>query len=111
MFRTCVVRLFAMKLTLSVRSRQMPETSLTRGLSAEDALGADLARDAGDLRCERAELVEHRVHGRADAEELSAHGLSLDLEGHLLRQVALGDRVETRGDLDGRAHEIVDHQS
>ena len=29
MFRTCVVRLFAMKLTLSVRSRQIPDTSLT----------------------------------------------------------------------------------
>ena len=30
MLRTCVVRLSAMKLTLSVRSRQIPDTPLTR---------------------------------------------------------------------------------
>ena len=47
--RTWVVRFEAMKLTLSVRSFQMPETPLHVGLAAELALGADLLRDAGDL--------------------------------------------------------------
>src|SRR5215213_10201088 len=40
-------------------------------LAAELALGADLARHARDLVGERAELVDHRVHGGADAGELA----------------------------------------
>ena len=43
-----------MKFTLSVRSRQVPATPVHLGLAAELALGADLARDAGDLVGERA---------------------------------------------------------
>src|SRR5205085_195701 len=38
------------------------------GLAAELPLGADLAGDAGDLRGERAELVDHRVDGLTDPE-------------------------------------------
>jgi hypothetical protein len=63
-------------------------------LTAEDPFGADLAGDACHLGREGAQLVEHRVHGRADAEELAAHRLPLDLQGHLLREVAFGDRIE-----------------
>ena len=39
-----------MKLTLSVRSFQVPRDAVHLGLAAELAFGADLARDAGDLR-------------------------------------------------------------
>ena len=38
-----------MKLTLSVRSFQVPATPLHVRLAAELAFGADLAGDAGDL--------------------------------------------------------------
>ena len=42
-----------MKFTLSVRSFHVPDDALDLGLAAELALGADLARDAGDLAGER----------------------------------------------------------
>ena len=52
MLRTWPVRLPAMKLTLSVRSFQVPATPGTCGLAAELAFGADLARDARHFRGE-----------------------------------------------------------
>ena len=42
-----------MKLTLSVRSFQVPATPLHLGLAAELAFGADLAGHAGDFGGER----------------------------------------------------------
>ena len=50
MLRTWPVRLPAMELTLSVRSFQVPATPWHLRLAAELALGADLARHAGDFR-------------------------------------------------------------
>ena len=44
--RTWVVRFAAMKLTLSVRSFQVPATPRTSRLAAELAFGADFARHA-----------------------------------------------------------------
>src|SRR5205823_13023446 len=52
-------------------------------LAAELALGADLARDAGHLRGEGAELVHHGVDGVLQLEDLA-----LDVHGDLLRRVA-----------------------
>ena len=49
MLRTCPVRFDAIKLTESVRSFHVPETPVHLRLSAELAVGADLARDARDL--------------------------------------------------------------
>ena len=54
MLRTWLVRLFAMELTLSVRSFQVPGDARHAGLAAEHALGADLAGHPGDLVGERA---------------------------------------------------------
>ena len=82
--------------------------ALHRRLAAELAVGADLAGDAGDLVGERRELVDHLVHRRADAEELALHRLAADLQLHLLRQVAVGDRVHDARDLGGGADEVVD---
>ena len=48
--RTWLVRLPAMKLTLSVRSFQVPATPLHLGLAAELAFGADLAGHARHFR-------------------------------------------------------------
>ena len=86
MLRTWPVRFDAIWLTESVRSFHVPETPLTSRLAAELALGADLARDARDLVGEARELVDHRVHGRADAAELAADRLAVDLELDLLRR-------------------------
>ena len=72
MLRTWAVRLLAIELTLSVRSFQVPATPGTCGLTAELALGADLARHARHLAGERVELVDHRVDGVLDLEDLAA---------------------------------------
>ena len=85
-----------MTLTLSVRSFQVPETPRTVGLSAEVALGADLAGHAGHLVGERGQLVDHRVDGLLQLQDLAAR-----VNRDLLRQVALGHRGGHLGD---RAH-------
>ena len=53
MLRTWPVRLSAIRLTLSVRSFQVPPTPWHLRLSAQLAFGADLARDAGHLATRR----------------------------------------------------------
>src|SRR5206468_39827 len=58
-----------------------------RGLAAELAFGADLARHAGDFRGERIELVHHGVDGVLELEDFAAH-----VDGDLARQVAARDR-------------------
>jgi hypothetical protein len=90
MLRTCEVRLPAIELTESVRSFQVPATSRHVGLAAELALGADLARDARHLGRERAELVDHRVDGVLQLEDLA-----LDVDGDLLDRSPLATAVVT----------------
>ena len=104
MLRTWPVRLPAMELTLSVRSFQTPATSRTTGLAAELALRADLAGDAGHLRGERVELVDHRVDGVLQLEDLAA-----DVDGDLLGQVAVGDGGGDLGDVAHLAGEVAGH--
>ena len=73
MLRTCVVRLAASRLTLSVRSFQVPATPGHDGLAAEPAFGADLARHARHLGGERAQLLDHRVERLLEQQDLAAH--------------------------------------
>src|SRR5205807_502771 len=80
--------------------------ALHLGLAAELALGADLARDAGDLVGERAELVDHRVDRVLQLRDLAA-----DVDRHLLRQVAVRDRRRHLRDVahlfgERRGHEV-----
>src|SRR5205823_1606645 len=63
-------------------------------LSAELALGTDLAGDASDLGGERRELVDHRVDG-----DLQSGEHAPDVDGDLLRQVAVRDRGRDVGDV------------
>ena len=63
--------------------------------------GADLARDAGDLGGERAELVDHRVDRVLELEDLA-----LGVDGDLLRQVAVGDGGRDLGDVAHLAGEV-----
>ena len=90
-----------MKLTLSVRSFQVPETPLDLGLAAELAFGADLLRDAGHLGGERVQLIDHRVDGVLQLEDLA-----LDVDGDLLREVAVGDGGGDLGDVAHLAGEV-----
>ena len=73
-------------------------------LAAEDALVADLARDARHLAREDRELVDHRVHGVLELEHLA-----LDVDGHLLAQVAVGDRGRHVGDVPHLRGEVRGH--
>ena len=63
-------------------------------LAAELAVGADLARDARHFRGERAQLIDHRVDGFLELQDLAAH-----VDGDLLRQVAVRHRDRHVGDV------------
>ena len=85
-----------MKLTLSVRSFQVPDDAGDARLAAQLAFDADLARDRRHLLGEGRQRVGHavdRVGERGD--------LALGLDDQLLLQVAVGDRGD---DLDDAAH-------
>ena len=60
------------------------------GLTAEDPLGADLARHAGHLGRERPQLVDHRVDRVLQLEDLA-----LDVHGDLLDRSPLATAVVT----------------
>src|SRR3979409_787833 len=85
MLRTWPVRFDAIELTLSVRSFQGPATAgdwAWRRSAAALSLGADLARDAADLAGEAVQLIDHRVDGVLELQDLAAH-----VDGDLLRQI------------------------
>ena len=103
--RTWLVRLVAIRLTLSVRSFHVPPTPGHLRLAAELALGADLARDARHFASEAVELVDHRVDGVLEREDLALH-----VDRDLLRQVAAGDRGGHVGDVADLAGQVVGHQ-
>ena len=109
MLRTWPVRLAAMRLTLSVRSFQVPATPLT--LAWPPSLPSEPTSRATRVtsRGEGAELAHHGVHDLADAQELAPQRAALDLELHGLAEVALGDGADDAGDLDGRLDEVADH--
>ena len=90
-----------MTLTESVRSFQVPATPGTTAWHAEAPFGADLARDAGDFRRERSQLLDHRVDGFLELQNLAA-----DVDGDLLREVAVGDRDRHLGDVADLAGEV-----
>ena len=74
-------------------------------LAAELAFGADLARDAGHFRGEAVELIDHRVDGVLQLEDLALH-----VDGDLARQVAVGDGGGDVGDVADLAGEVRGHR-
>src|SRR4029077_7588616 len=74
------------------------------GLTAELALGADLARDARDFGGEAVELVDHGVDRLLELQDLAAH-----VHGNLARQVAAGDGSGDLGDVAHLPGEIARH--
>ena len=74
-------------------------------LAAELAVGADFAGDAGHFRSERAQLIDHRVDGFLELQNLAAH-----VDRDLLRQVAVGDRDRHLGDVAHLGGEVRRHR-
>ena len=75
------------------------------GLTAELAFGADLARHARHFRRERIELVDHRVDGVLQLQNLAAH-----VHRDLAREVATGDRGGHVGDIAHLGGEVAAHR-
>src|SRR5262249_42762744 len=75
------------------------------GLPAELALGADFAGHAGDFGGERIELIDHRVDGVFELEDLS-----LDVDRDLLGEVSFGDGGGHQGDVTDLSGEFRPHQ-
>src|SRR5213594_2414445 len=76
-------------------------------LATELALGAHLARYTRHLAREGVELADHRVHGPGGVQELALERAPVDLQGHGLRQVAVGHRADHARDLGVRAGEVL----
>ena len=74
-------------------------------LAAELAFGADLARHARHFRRERAQLIDHRVDGLFQLEDLATH-----VDGDLLRQVAVRHRDRHFGDVAHLPGQVVGHR-
>src|SRR5262249_8562133 len=77
-------------------------------LAAELSIGADLACDAGDLRRERAQLIDHPVDDRGRPQELALDLSPPDLKRHLLGEVARRDRADDAADLVRGLYEVRD---
>ena len=105
MLRTWAVRFDAMKLTLSVRSFQVPATPGTCAWppSLPSVPTSRATRVTSDG--ERVELVHHRVDGVLELQDFALH-----VDGDLARQVAARDRRGHLGDVAHLAGEVAGHR-
>src|SRR3989475_7895774 len=78
--------------------------ALDVGLTSELAVGADLTRDTHDFTREGVQLVDHRVDGVLELENLP-----LAFDRDLLGDVAVGDRSGDLGDVAYLAREVAGH--
>src|SRR5439155_166599 len=78
------------------------------GLAAELPLRSHLAHDARHLGGEGPELLDHPVDGLRGPQELPVQGPAVEIEGHALRQVALGDGPDHARHLARRVDQIAD---
>ena len=105
MFRTWPVRLPAMLLTLSVRSFQTPATPRTTAWPPSLPSVPTSSATRVTSRGEAVELVDRRVDRVLELEDLA-----LDVDGDLLRQVAVGDGRRDLGDVPHLAGQVAGHQ-
>src|SRR5262249_39012629 len=75
------------------------------GLAAQPPLGADLAGHAGHFRSERVELIDHRVDGLLELQDLAAH-----VHRDLLGEVAAGDGGGDVGDVADLRGQVRRHE-
>ena len=92
-------------MTESVKSFQVPADARHLRLAAELAFGADLARHARHFGREGVELIDHRVDGVLQLQNLAAH-----VDGDLARQVAARDGGRDLGDVAHLAGEVRRHR-
>jgi hypothetical protein len=74
------------------------------------AVGANFLGDARNFVGERTQLIDHRIDGGSDSQELALDRLAVDLKRHLLIEIALRDGVDNVGDLGGRLHQTADQR-
>jgi hypothetical protein len=74
-------------------------------LPAQLPFGAHLARHARHFRRERAELVDHRIDG-----DFQLQNLTFDIDGDLLGQVAIGDGGGDLGDVAHLGRQVAGHR-
>ena len=94
MLRTCVVRLLRHRVDAVGQVLPGAGHAAHVGLPAEPPLGADLARHARHFGGEGVELIDHRVDGFLQLQDLAA-----DVDGDLLGEVAAGDGGRHLGDV------------
>ena len=94
MLRTCVVRFAAEQVDVVGQVLPGAGDAGHHRLTAEPAVGADLARDARHFGGERAQLLDHRVERVFEQQHFAAH-----VDRDLLRQVAAGDGGRHFGDV------------
>ena len=87
-----------------MRSLPRPGDAGHLGLTAEPALGADLARDARHLGRERPQLIDHRVDRVLHVEHFATH-----VGGDLAGEVAVGDGRGHLGDVAYLVGQVGDH--
>ena len=75
------------------------------GAAAQLAFGADFARDAADFGRERVQLIDHRVDGVLELENLALH-----VDGDLAREVAAGDGRRDAGDVSHLRRQVRRHR-
>src|SRR5207248_11196083 len=74
------------------------------GLTAETAFGTNLAGNASNFGCESIQLVDHRVDGVLQLQDLAAN-----VDGDLLRQVAAGHRRRHLSDVAHLRGQVAGH--
>ena len=97
-----------MKLTLSVRSFQVPETPLHLRLAPQLAVGAHLARHPRHLRGERVELVHHRVDDLAVRKNSPRSGRPSISSTMVCDRSPFATASITRATSDGRPDQVAD---
>ena len=102
--RTCVVRLAAMELTLSVRSFQVPATPRTSACPPSLPSVPTSRATRVTSRGEAVELVHHGVDGVLQLQDFALH-----VHGDLAAQVAVGHRGGHLGDVADLRGQVAGH--